>query len=175
MALWPAFLYEYSYGILRHVVGWVVRDVSKDSVACCFKHPKNRTPLCQSKRNLCHGSHGLSPAYHRGDTGSNARSVHVRRLVVDNVALGQYSSSSSFFFFQAQYHSTNSPYSFVCHRWYIYDLSIACLENPVFKKKISFPCHVLGQEPFLWTGVLHLCVSHMHIVMYHHTRRNSDI
>ena len=131
--------------------------MSKDFVACCFKQSKKRTFLCQSNRSPCHGSHGLSPASHRGDTGSNAGSVHVR-LVVDKVALGQDSSPS-----------TPSPlvppilriHSSVTD--YISNLSIACLENPVFKKKISFLCLVLCQEPFLWKAVLHLFVSYIHI------------
>ena len=173
MTLRQAFLYEYSYGMLRRVVGWVIRDVSKDFVVCGFKQSKKKAVLCHSNRSPCHGSHGLSPASHRGNTGSIARSVHVR-LVVEKVALGQDSSPSTSFFFRTQYHSTNSPYSFVCHRWCIYDLSIACLENPVFKKKLSFLCLVLYQEPFLWKVVLHLCVSYMHIVMYHHKQRNVD-
>jgi len=45
----------------------------------------------------------------------------------------------------------------------------------IFKKNISFLCLVLCQEPSLCKTLLHLCVSSMHIVMYHHAQRNSDI
>jgi hypothetical protein len=77
-------------------------------------------------------------------------------------------------------YSHNMPFGHAQGELYLYDvldmaLSIACLENPNFKKKISFPCLVLCQKPFLWKALLHLCVSYTHIVMYHHAHRKSVI
>ena len=77
-------------------------------------------------------------------------------------------------------YSQNTPCCHAQGEFYLYDvleitLFIACRGNPIFKKKISFLCLVLCQEPFLWKALLHLCVSCMCIAMYHHAQRNSDI
>ena len=49
------------------------------------------------------------------------------------------------------------------------------IEKIQFFKRKYFLCLVLCQEMFLWKAILHLYIYYMHIVMYHHAQRNSDI